>query len=603
MYVVFLILGVAALLFATNRVRPDLVALMTVLALMLTNVLTPQEALAGFGNPVIMLVGCLLVVSTALTRTGVAHIIGNGMTRAAGNSETRMLIVVMITTALLGSVMNGTAVVAILLPAVLAISRKTGIHESRLLIPLSYAALISGMLTLIATTPNLVASAELVGDGHEGFDFFDFTPIGLAMLVVGVAYFLVIGRRLLPKAVEGQSVAATLSVNQLSESFGVRGKGVRLRVQPGSPLVDKSLRQSEIAERYGVWVIMVERRDRLGDSTKAAPSRDFVLRAGDVMVLLDRGEELDALIEEQKLERLPSGEGDRQKWFRDVGLAVVLIHPESRLIGQSLGSVRFHALTGLVPLGLRRRGDLVHAFDSAPLQDGDELLLLGAWDQVARLHEAVHDIVVLSRPAELAEVAPARRRLPVALAILAGMVLLSALEIVPVVVAVMLAAFAVVATRCLTMGDAYRSINWSALVLIGGMLPAADAMEKTGGIDLVVRGLSDGLGDAGPRVMMSAIFAITAALGLFFSNAASAVLMAPVAIGAAEAMGLAPHAFVMTVAIAASAAFASPFSSSTVNLVMAAGNYRFSDFAKVGLPLLILAWLVNLLVTPLVFGF
>jgi di/tricarboxylate transporter len=603
MYVVFLILGVAALLFVSNRVRPDAVALLTVLALMLTNVLTPREALAGFGNPVVILVGCLLVVSAALTRTGVAHVISRGMARAAGDSETRMLVVVMLTTGLLGSVMNGTAVVAILIPAVLAISRTTGIHESRLLMPLSYAALISGMLTLIATTPNMVASAELVGEGHEGFDFFDFTPIGLTMLGVGVVYFVLVGRRLLPKGDEKQSGAVTLGINQLSESFGVRGKGVRLKVLPKSPLVDKSLREANVNERYRTWVIMVERQDRLGETTKAAPSKDFVLRANDVLVLLDRGGPIDELLEEQGLERLPSEEQHRQKWFQDIGLAVVLIHPQSRFVSRSLSSTRFHASTGLVALGLRRRGELVADFEHEELHDGDKLLLLGAWDQIGRLHEAVHDYVVLSRPAELAEVAPARRRMPAALVILAGMVVLSALEVVPVVVSVMLAAMAVVVTRCLTMADAYRAINWSNLVLIGGMLPAADAMEKTGGIDLIVKGLTGGLGITGPFVMMSVIFFITSALGLFFSGVASTVLMAPVAIGAATVLNVAPHAFVMAVAIGASAAFVTPFSNSSLTMVMSIGNYRFADFLKVGFPLLVLTWLVVLLVTPVIFGF
>lgn len=603
MYVVFLILGAAALLFASNRVRPDAVALLTVLALMLTKVLTPREALAGFGNPVVVLVVCLLVVGTALTRTGVAHLISRGMMRAAGRDEPRMLVVVMLTTGLLGSVMNGTAVVAILIPAVLTISRRTGIHKARLLMPLAYAALISGMMTLIATTPNLVASGELVEEGFEGFDFFDFTPIGLSMLGVAIICFLLVGRRLLPQGSDEQSGAVSYSSRDLSEAYGLHGRGVRLRILPGSPLIDRSLRQTEIRSRYGTGIIAVERRDRFGQTTKAAPSADFVLRGRDVLVLLDREGDFDQIIEEQGLERLSIEERHRQMWTQDVGMAAVLIHPESRLVGQSLKSARFHTRTGLIALGLRRRGETIEEVGDQLLQDGDELLLLGVWDRIGRLGKAAHDFVVLTRPAELQDVAPARRRMPIALAILASMVMLSALEIVPVVVSVMLAAMAVVVTGCLTMADAYRSINWSTLVLIGGMLPAADAMEKTGGIELVVKGLTGGLATAGPYVMMSVIFFVTSGLGFFFSGMASAVLMAPVAIGTAKAMDLSPHALVITVAVAASSAFVTPFSSSTVNMVMTPGEYRFFDFLKVGLPLLLLAWLVNLLVTPMVFGF
>jgi di/tricarboxylate transporter len=230
-------------------------------------------------------------------------------------------------------------------------------------------------------------------------------------------------------------------------------------------------------------------------------------------------------------------------------------------------------------------------------------LLLGSWDLIGRLQRFGHDFVLLALPAELQEMAPARRLAPVALLILIGMVLLTALEIVPIVVAVMLAALAVVATRTLTMEDAYRSIHLSSLVLVAGMLPVADALQKTGGVDLVVGGLVSGLGDSGPYLMLSALFWMTAGLGVFLSNTATAVLMAPIAIGAAQAVEVSPYAFVMTIAIAASAVFMSPFSTPVVTLVVAPGGYRFSDFLKVGTPLVIVAWLVALLLIPLLFPF
>ena len=601
MITVFLILGGAAVLFASNRLRPDVVALLTVLALMLTKTLTPRESLAGFGDPVVIQIACLLVLGAALTRTGVASVMSRGMIRTAGNSEIRMIIVITVATCLLGAIMNGTAVVAILIPAVLAISRSTGIQKSRLLIPLVYASMISGMLTLIATTANLIVSAELVGSGHEGFDFFDFTPIGLAVVVAGTIYMLLIGRRLLPKGEERKTASVSYKLDDLSESYGLRATASRLRISADSPLIDASLRKSDIHGRYGAWIFLVERRDRFGLTTKAAPSADFVLRAGDVLVTLDRGEGVDRLAAEGAVERLASEEHHRRRWFRDAGLAVVMIHPQSRLIEQSVTSSRFRKNTGLITLGLRRRGEVLDDHEGVQLRVGDELLVIGNWDQIARLRESFHDFVVLTRPSEIADVAPARRQLPVAVAILVGMVLLAALEIVPVVVAIMLATMGVVAARCLSMGDAYRAINWSSLVLIGGMLPAADALAKTGGIDFIVNGLTDAFGDQGPYVMMSVLFFITAGLGLFFS--ASAVLMAPVAIGAASAMGIEPHAFAMTVAIAASSAFATPFLSASANMVMTAGDYKFSDFVKVGVPMVVLAWLVSMLLIPRFFAF
>lgn len=602
MYVVFLILGIAGVLLASNRVRPDIVALFVLLALLLTGVLTPEEAFAGFGNPVVVLVASLLVVSEGLTRTGAPQAISQLVVRAAGENETRMLIVVVLAAAVLSSLMNGTAVIAILIPAVMTVGRRTGISESRLLLPLYHGALVGGMLTLIATTPNIVARGELLQEGFEGFDFFDFTPIGLAVLGAGLLYMLVVGRRLLPADKDKEADAPRFAIDDLSSAFGVRGTASRLRVRKHSTLVDKALKGSEIRTRHGVWVVMVERRDRLGETTKAAPRSGFVLRANDVLVALGPQDAIGELIEDADLEQLPSDDSHRRQWFRDAGLAVVLIHPPSRLVGKALRSLRFHSHYGLIALGLRRRNTLVESFTEQPLREGDELLLLGSWDQIGRLREAVNDFVVLTTPSELADVAPARPRMPVALAILAAMILMSALEVVPVVVSVLLAAAALVATGCLSIADAYRSISLRTLVLVGGMLPAATAMENTGAVDAIVAGLTGALTGAGPYAMMSVIFFATVGLGIFFSGTVAVVLLAPVAIGLAEIMGFQPHAFVMIAAIGASTAFIAPLSASA-NMVMTAGGYRFSDFVKVGVPMIVLTWLVSILVTPLVFRF
>ena len=600
---VFLILLGAAILFASNRVRPDVVALLTVLALMLTGVLTPREALAGFGDPVIIVIAGLLVVGEALTRTGVAQAISRWIMRFAGSNETRILILLMASAGLLGAVMSSTAVVAIFIPVALAIGRKSGVAPSRLLIPLSYASLISGMLTLIATTPNLVASSELDKAGFEPFNFFDFTPLGLTVLVLGIAYIVLFGRRFLPGQERTPVETVRQGMRELLAEFDIPGQADRLRISPLSPLVGRTLVDSEIGTRYDAWIILLEREERLGRVTKASPSGDLTLRAGDVLVVGGAQESIDQLVNETELERLPLEDRHRRRWLRDVGLAIVLVHPESRMLGKSLKKGRFRSRYSLNVLAVRRKGKILDSFLDKSLQVGDELLLLGSWDLIGRLQRFGHDFVLLALPAELQEMAPARRLAPVALLILIGMVLLTALKIVPIVVAVMLAALAVVATRTLTMEDAYRSIHLSSLVLVAGMLPVADALQKTGGVDLVVGGLVSGLGDSGPYLMLSALFWMTAGLGVFLSNTATAVLMAPIAIGAAQAVGVSPYAFVMTIAIAASAVFMSPFSTPVVTLVVAPGGYRFSDFLKVGTPLVILTWLVALLLIPLLFPF
>jgi di/tricarboxylate transporter len=599
---VFLIIGVASVLFASGRVRFDVVGLLVVLSLMLSGILTEREALAGFGNPVVLIVAGLLIVGEMLTRTGIAFAIGNWMTRVGGNSEVRLLVLLMLVAGVMGSVMSSTAVVAILIPAVVNVAGKTSINASRLLIPLSYGALISGMLTLIGTTPNLVASGELDGTGYEPFGFFSFTPIGAVVLLVAVLYMVFIGRHLLPGDKIVPPKPATATLQDLIAEFDLLSKFHRLRVNAQSPLVGVALSESRLSN-HRARVVVIERSGRFGITTTAAPSSDKMIRAGDILVIQADPSNVTAIEEVFKLERVVIGDAERKRWVNEVGLATVLIHPESRLTRKTLHEVRFRTRAGLQVLALRRSGEVLTEFLDVKLRLGDALLVLGPWKRIVELRRDVHDYLVLTLPTELDQVAPARNKAPVALAILLTMVALTALEIVPVTVAVLMAALAAVLTRCLTMEEAYRSIHWNSVVLIAAMLPVADALQKTGGVTLIVDWLVSGFGQSGPYLMMTSIFALTAILGMFMSNTGTAVLMAPIAISAAEALGVAPYAFVMTVAIAASAAYVTPMSSPVVTLVVAPGKYRFMDFVKVGLPLLLLTWVVAMVVTPLVFPF
>jgi di/tricarboxylate transporter len=602
--VVFGILGVAGILFASGRVRLDVTALLVVMALMLTGVLTPREALAGFGDPVVLLVAGLLVVGEMMTRTGVSFAMGRWLARAGGTSETRMLVLLMIAAAVLSSVMSSTAVVAVFIPVVLTISAKTDLNATRLLMPLSFAALVGGMLTLIATTPNLVVSAELEAKGLEAFGFFSFTPIGFAVLAVAVAYMWLVGRHLLPGGEVARPTSDVRTLDDLLVGFGLERSWHRLRVTDRSPLSGRTLSEAEIGTRSDARVVAIERPQRRGGHEfLPAPGADAEIHEDDVLYVVAEPADVDDLVEREHLEPLEVGDAERALWKTELGAAVVLVHPDSRLEGHTLRESEFRSSHALHVLGLRRRGAIVPAFSDEPLEPGDSLLVMGSWPAIARLRGDTHDFVVLTLPEELDEVAPARSRAPVALLIVAGMVLLSAFDVVPVVAAVLLAALAAVFTGCLTMEDGYGAISWSSLVLIAGMLPVADALESTGGVDLIVEALVGGLGDAGPYALMTVFFVLTAGLGLVLSNTATAVLVAPIALRAAAVLDVSPYPLAMVVAIAASAAFVTPVSTPVVTLVVAPGNYRFLDFVKVGLPLLVLAWATTLLVTPIFFPF
>ena len=601
---VFSLIGLVAVLMASNRVRFDIIALIVVVALMVSGVQTPAEALSGFGSSVVILIVALLVVGEMLDRTGVAAAMGDWILKKGGTNEGRLLIVIMAGAAVLGAAMSSTAVVAIFIPIVLRIAKKTDLNASRLLMPMSYAALISGMLTLIATPPNIVISEELKRAGFDGFGFFSFTPVGLAVLVVAIAYFIVVGRRLLPTpSGDNRNQAAKRSIDEVLAPFSPDRDSVPVEIQPGSPLVGKTIAECEFRTRHAVTVISLSRKRRRGDRIVMTVEAQTVLRAGDSILLHGAPDDLSRVIEERRLTTRTTPEEERKRGLWEMGGAVIMVHPESSIAGKSLKDIEFRNRYGLFVLGVRRNGEAIDDYPDQKLQASDSLGVFGPWSKIRQLRARNHDFVLLETPAEEEDIVPSYKKMPVSLLILAAMIVLSILDVVPLVATVIMAAMAGVFTRCLTMEDSYRAIHWSSIVLVAGMLPLADALQSTGGTQLVVDGLMSALGESSPRLMLTALFFLTAALSLFLSNTASAVLVAPIAVTAAGALGVSPYPLAVAVLIAASAAFVTPVSSPVVPLVVDPGRYRFTDFVKVGVPLLILTYLVVFLVVPLMFSF
>ena len=601
----FSLIGVAAILMASNRVRFDVVALLVVMALILSGVLSVGSALSGFGSSVVVLVAGLLVVGEMLDRTGVARAVGDWILRRGGKSEIQLLVLIMISAGLLGSAMSSTAVVAIFIPIVMRVTAETGLAASRILIPMSYAALISGMTTLIASPPNLVVSNELVSTGYEGLGFFSFSLIGLTVLGVAVIYVVVFGRHLL-QSEKGEVSAAPRqrTIEELWLQFRIDEHGDAFGIASGSPLAGLRIDEAALDKHYGVRVLARVRSDRRGREAVSIVSSGMELKVGDVLVVAG-GEpsQHEQLITEQKLERLAAFQRRAKRWAWEIGMAVVLIHPDSALIGQTVTESAFRTRYGLHAIGLRQGGTSIADFAHSKLAAGDSLLLHGPWSNIEALKNENHDFVVLEVPREHGEIVAAYEKAPVALVILAAMVLLSVLNVMPLVVCVLGAAIAAVITGCLSAARAYRSIHWSSLVLVAGMLPLADALQQTGGSAIIVDGLLDAFGNAGPNVMLTVIFALTALLGLVLSNTASAVLVVPIAITAAETLQVSPYPFAIAVLIAASAAYSTPVSTPVVTLVVEPGQYAFMDFVKVGVPLLLLTCIVTVLITPLLFPY
>lgn len=538
------LLATTVALFIHNRLRLDVIALLVIMAFSVSGTLTLNEALAGFSDPSVILIAALFVIGEGLVRTGVAYQVGDWLIARAGSSEARLLVLLMLAVAGLGSVMSSTGVVAIFIPVVLSIAAKLKIPPGRLMMPLAFAGLISGMMTLVATPPNMVVNSELAREGHAGFGFFAFTPIGLMVLAIGVAYML-LTRNWLNAASPAEVGApkARRTLRDLIRDYRLAGRERRLQVQLGSPLIGSTLEELQLRTRLGANVVGLERvRKFHSEVVKVGGSTE--LKAGDVLLLdvFAPPEDMDRRCAELNLVRLPF----RASYFidqsREVGMAEVTLPPDSTLLGKSVLELGFRSQYGLNVVGLRRDHEaLTDGMLEEKLRLGDTLLVIGAWKAIRQLQGRNRDFLVLSLPAEIDEVAPALSKAPHALLSLAVMVALMVSGVVPNVVAALVGCLLMGLFRCIDMDGAYRAIHWQSLVLIVGMLPFALALQKTGGIDLVVSLLVDALGDAGPRVLLASLFLLTAAIGLFISNTATAVLMAPIAIATAKQIGASPY--------------------------------------------------------------
>lgn len=600
-----LVLGlllISVVLFILNKPRMDVVALLVILALPLSGILTLEETLAGFSDPNVLLIAALFVIGQGLVSTGIAFQLGDWIIRRAGNSEPRLLVLLMLTVAGLGAVMSSTGVVAIFIPIALSIANRLGSSPARLLMPMSVAGLTSGMLTLVATAPNMVVHSELVRSGQPGFGFFSITPIGLAVLALAIGYML-LTRRWLERKSAGNPTRPRQTMASLAARYRLTDRERRLRVLPDSPLANQPLNALALRSEYGINVIALEREQRLRTLLLVATGNNMVL-AGDIL-LVDLASPAIALVgvyQQLGLEPEPLSGSYYNRHAHQLGLAEVALPPESALLGKTIQELGFRSQHQLNVVGLRRQGQALEGLlVDERLKPIDTLLVAGNWKAINRLQGLSRDVLLLSVPAEVDEIAPTKRKAPYALLSLGVMIALMVSGVVPNLMAALIGCLLMGTFRCIDMDSAWRSIHWPSLLLIVGMLPFALALQKTGGIDLAVNGLLQLLGEAGPRGLIAALFALTAIIGLFISNTATAVLMAPVAIATAQALGVSPMPFAITVAVAASAAFMTPVSSPVNTLVLAPGGYRFIDFVRIGVPLTLLVMLASTLLIPWLF--
>lgn len=597
--IVFALLGAAIVMFAINKPRLDAVALIMLVALPFTGVLTMSEALAGFSDPNIVLIAALFVLGEGLVRTGVAQRLGDWLIARAGESETRLIVLLMLVVGALGATMSSTAVTAIFIPVVLRVSQSTGIGPGRLMMPLSVAALISGMTTLVATAPNLIVNGELERHGVEGFGFFSFTPFGMPILVLGI-FYMTFTRRWLKDAETPVSRSSRPNLAAWIDEYKLAEREHRLRITEQSSLAGRTLDALDLSEWPGAGIVAIE-RGRHSAREILQPTLRSELQVGDVLLLDHAGivPDIQPICERFALEEIPLRGADFADRTQDIGLAEVVVADTSDLVGKSIADADIPRRFDLTVIGMRRGiGAYGREFLHEPLAIGDTLLLIGPWRELDKLRLEGSPLVILNMTVERDAVPPAPEKAVYALACLALVVGLMVSGIIPNVQAALIGCLLMGVLRCIDFNGAYRSIDWKTIVLIVGMLPFSLALERTGGVELAADGLRALTAGTGPPVVLATLFAITALLGMFISNTATAVLMAPVALAVAQEMGASPYPFAMIVALAASTAFMTPVSSPVNALVVAPGHYTFGDFVRIGVPFSLVVLIVSVVLVP-----
>ena len=633
MTVTLIILVITVAMFIWGRVRADIVALTALAALLVLGILTPAEALAGFSSPIVIMMIGLFVVGGAIMQTGLAKLTGNKLMALSRGNETITFLLVMLVTSFIGAFVSNTGTVALMMPIIMSIAAGSGMQSSRFLMPLAFAGSLGGMLTLIGTPPNLVIDEVLTEAGYQPLAFFSFFPVGIIVIAIGIIVLMPLSKIFLSKSQGSRKKKNAKSLDDLVDEYRLLDNLHRFIV-PSSrtsaardengnrmDIVGKTLKELSIQKKYGVSIIEIrnEKKSRLGlvkDVNQNMAKSSSTIQVHDTLYIIG---------DEQKMQRFARDYGLRKMKdvkidFYDLGLTEIVVMPTSNFVGLRIGEANLRKRFGINVLGVKRgssssssseggRGGSEYITDNliaAKLHVGDMLLVQGEWTNLAHLTADTTNWVVLDQPEKTADKVLLDYKAPVAAAIMLLMIAMMVFDFIPVapVTAVIIAGLLTVFAGCFrNVEAAYKTINWESIVLIAAMMPMSTALEKTGASALVSQGLVDSLGAMGPTALLAGIYFTTSLMTMFISNTATAVLMAPIALVAAQQVGVSPYSFLFAVTLGASMCFASPFSTPPNALVMKAGGYTFMDYVKVGLPLQIIIGVVMTFVLPLLFAY
>ena len=621
MITTLIILALSAVFFVNGKLRSDLVALCALVLLIVFNILTPEEALSGFSNPIVIMMVGLFVVGGAIFKTGLAKMISSKILRLAGKSELKLFILIMMVTAFIGAFVSNTGTVALMLPIVVSMAASANISPGRFLMPLAFASSMGGMATLIGTPPNLVVDEVLSNAGFTDLSFFSFTPIGVICVLIGLVVLIPLSKFFLVKKEDGKDTKTTTghSPKELAKKYQLSDNLYRIQIRPGSRIGGKKLQELNITQAYNLSILEIRRQSssqgrflKTVDQSLAGPHTE--LQENDILYVFGPFEKVNQFAKEQNLELTDThvseyveGAEVEKLSVREIGIAEVLLMPDSKLINKAVKDSGFRDKYSVNILGIQRKGEyILNDIKDIKMHAGDILLIQGTWDSIARMSQKQSQWVVLGQPLEEASKVTLDYKAPVAALIMVLMIAAMVFDFIPIppVAAVIIAGILMVLTECFrNVEEAYKTINWESVVLIAAMLPMSLALEKTGASNLISEKLVSGLGDYGPLVLMAGIYFTTSLLTMFISNTATAVLVAPIALQSAIAINVSPYPFLLAVTVGASMCFASPFSTPPNALVMSAGKYTFMDYVKVGLPLQIVMGIVMVFILPLLFPF
>ncbi len=620
MTITLIILIITVAMFIWGKVRADIVALTALAALLVFGILTPAEALAGFSSPIVVMMIGLFVVGGAIMQTGLAKLTGNKLMALSRGNETITFLLVMLVTSFIGAFVSNTGTVALMMPIIMSLAAGSGMQSSRFLMPLAFAGSLGGMLTLIGTPPNLVIDEVLTEAGFKPLAFFSFFPVGIIVIAIGIIVLMPLSKIFLSKKQSGKKKKQGKSLDDLVDEYQLLDNLHRYIVPSRRPsaaldengeqmdIVGKTLKDLSIQKKYGVSIIEIrnEKKSRLGlvkDVSQNMAKSSSTIQVHDTLYIIG---------EEEKMKRFASDYGLRKMKdvkidFYDLGLTEIVVMPTSNFAGLRIGEANLRKRFGINVLGVKRGDEYItDNLIATKLHVGDMLLVQGEWTNLAHLATDTSNWVVIDQPEKTADKVLLDYKAPVAAAIMLLMIAMMVFDFIPVapVTAVIIAGLLTVFAGCFrNVEAAYKTINWESIVLIAAMMPMSTALEKTGASALVSQGLVDSLGAMGPTALLAGIYFTTSLMTMFISNTATAVLMAPIALVAAQQVGVSPYSFLFAVTLGASMCFASPFSTPPNALVMKAGGYTFMDYVKVGLPLQIIIGVVMTFVLPLLFPY